>query len=163
MGKKKALSLKVLIWLGCYRRLLPFQDVQYADIDHMDEERDFTIDAVNFKGLPEYFNHLKNSGMRTIIILVRKTLIISYFQFKSYEQYPNKYIMWWCVWLMINKVGIFIIHFFFYFRTQYLLVTTLVMNPMTFSQMWVALLNGRRDLDMVIVPTLTQREPCLDG
>lgn len=47
-----------------------FQDVQYADIDHMDERKDFTIDPVNFNGLREYFNELRSQGMRTIIILV---------------------------------------------------------------------------------------------
>ncbi|XP_061182189.1 maltase-glucoamylase-like [Saccostrea echinata] len=44
-------------------------DVQYADIDHMDEQKDFTIDPVNFKGLKEYFDELRSEGMRTIIIL----------------------------------------------------------------------------------------------
>lgn len=47
-----------------------FQDVQYADIDHMDERKDFTIDPVNFNGLKEYFDELRSQGMRTIIILV---------------------------------------------------------------------------------------------
>ena len=46
------------------------QDVQYADIDHMDTQMDFTIDQVNFAGLPEYFEQLRDGGMRTIIILV---------------------------------------------------------------------------------------------
>ncbi|KAK3096704.1 hypothetical protein FSP39_002561 [Pinctada imbricata] len=45
------------------------QDVQTADIDHMDEEKDFTIDPVNFKELPEYFRKLREGGMHTIIIL----------------------------------------------------------------------------------------------
>ncbi|OWF38082.1 sucrase-isomaltase, intestinal-like [Mizuhopecten yessoensis] len=45
------------------------QDVQYADIDHMDERRDFTVDDVNFGGLQKYFKELQNEGMHTIIIL----------------------------------------------------------------------------------------------
>lgn len=47
-----------------------FQDVQYADIDHMDERKDFTVDQVNFNGLKEYFDELRSQEMRTIIILV---------------------------------------------------------------------------------------------
>ena len=38
---------------------IPF-DVQYADIDHMDERMDFTIDAVNFGGLPDYVKELQS-------------------------------------------------------------------------------------------------------
>ncbi|KAK7100863.1 probable maltase-glucoamylase 2 [Littorina saxatilis] len=44
-------------------------DVQYADIDHMDERMDFTINPNNFSGLSEYFDELRGAGMRTIIIL----------------------------------------------------------------------------------------------
>lgn len=44
-------------------------DIQYADIDHMDERMDFTIDDVNFSGLNNYFKSLQSGGMRTIIIL----------------------------------------------------------------------------------------------
>ncbi len=36
----------------------------------MDEQRDFTIDPVNYKGLPEYVDKLKTYGMHYIIILV---------------------------------------------------------------------------------------------
>ncbi|XP_023931126.1 maltase-glucoamylase, intestinal-like, partial [Lingula anatina] len=45
------------------------QDVQYADIDHMDERKDFTVDPVNFAGLQDYFTHLQDNGMHIIIIL----------------------------------------------------------------------------------------------
>jgi alpha-glucosidase (family GH31 glycosyl hydrolase) len=44
-------------------------DVQYADIDYMDAEKDFTIDSKNYQGLKEYFNQLNNEGVRTIVIL----------------------------------------------------------------------------------------------
>ena len=44
--------------------------MQYADIDHYDERKVFTIDKVNFAGIKEYFEELRNNGMRTIIILV---------------------------------------------------------------------------------------------
>ncbi|CAF0745626.1 unnamed protein product [Didymodactylos carnosus] len=44
-------------------------DVQYADIDYMDAEKDFTVDPINYKGLKEYFNELRAMGMHTIVIL----------------------------------------------------------------------------------------------
>ena len=44
--------------------------MQYADIDHMDERKIFTVDDVNFAGLNDYFVTLRDRGMRTIIILV---------------------------------------------------------------------------------------------
>ena len=46
------------------------QDVQYADIDHMDRRLDFTVDDVNFAGLNDYWQSLRAAGMRTVIILV---------------------------------------------------------------------------------------------
>ena len=49
---------------------LRLQDVQYADIDHMDRRLDFTVDDVNFAGLNDYWQSLRAAGMRTVIILV---------------------------------------------------------------------------------------------
>ncbi|XP_041359340.1 maltase-glucoamylase, intestinal-like [Gigantopelta aegis] len=60
-------------------------DVQYADIDHMDERKDFTIDMVNFKGLPDYFRELRNLGMKTIILL-DPTLISNETNYEPYEK-----------------------------------------------------------------------------
>nr|XP_045599911.1 maltase-glucoamylase, intestinal-like [Procambarus clarkii] len=45
------------------------QDVQYADIDHMDRRMDFTYDNISFAGLPEYIRQVKGQGLRFIIIL----------------------------------------------------------------------------------------------
>lgn len=45
------------------------QDVQYADIDHMDHRLDFTVDHVNFAGLEDYVREVKKEGLRFIIIL----------------------------------------------------------------------------------------------
>jgi alpha-glucosidase (family GH31 glycosyl hydrolase) len=45
-------------------------DIQYADIDHFEENLDFTYDQTNFKGLPEYIRELKGKGIHFIIILV---------------------------------------------------------------------------------------------
>ncbi|XP_069485323.1 lysosomal alpha-glucosidase-like [Ambystoma mexicanum] len=44
-------------------------DVQYGDIDYMDQQMDFTIDQVNYAGLPDYVKELKKDGMHYIIIL----------------------------------------------------------------------------------------------
>lgn len=46
------------------------QDVLFGDIDHMETSKDFTYDAVNYAGLPNYIDHLHSIGMRFITILV---------------------------------------------------------------------------------------------
>ncbi|KAG1696102.1 Maltase-glucoamylase, intestinal [Nymphon striatum] len=46
------------------------QDIQYADIDYMDEYMDFTYDKKKYKDFPEYIrNSSKSSDLRFIIIL----------------------------------------------------------------------------------------------
>uniref|UniRef100_A0A2K6KA59 Maltase-glucoamylase n=1 Tax=Rhinopithecus bieti TaxID=61621 RepID=A0A2K6KA59_RHIBE len=47
---------------------LPY-DVQHADIDYMDERRDFTYDPVNFKGFPEFVSDLHKNGQKLVIIV----------------------------------------------------------------------------------------------
>ncbi|KAL5015728.1 hypothetical protein ScPMuIL_005317, partial [Solemya velum] len=59
-------------------------DVQYADIDHMDERKDFTIDPINFPNLKQYFEELRAGGMRTIIIL-DPCLITNVSGYRPYE------------------------------------------------------------------------------
>uniref|UniRef100_A0A671MMF3 alpha-glucosidase n=1 Tax=Sinocyclocheilus anshuiensis TaxID=1608454 RepID=A0A671MMF3_9TELE len=44
-------------------------DVQYADIDYMERQMDFTLDKVNFKGLPALVDNMRAEGMRFIFIL----------------------------------------------------------------------------------------------
>ena len=63
---------------------IPF-DVQYADIDHMDERMDFTIDSVNFGGLPGYVKELQSRGMHFIIIL-DPALITNVTGYEPYEK-----------------------------------------------------------------------------
>ncbi|KAK7490533.1 hypothetical protein BaRGS_00018319, partial [Batillaria attramentaria] len=60
-------------------------DVQYADIDHMSERRDFTLDNVSFAGLPDYFRQLREGGMRTIIIL-DPALVSNYSDYEPYQR-----------------------------------------------------------------------------
>ncbi|PVD23121.1 hypothetical protein C0Q70_16384 [Pomacea canaliculata] len=70
-------------------------DVQYADIDHMSERRDFTIDNSSFAGLTDYFRQLRDGGMRTIIIL-DPALVSNYTNYEPYERMKavNGFIMW---------------------------------------------------------------------
>lgn len=44
-------------------------DVQFTDIDYMEGRKDFTIDKVNFDGLPQFADDLHAHGQRHIIIL----------------------------------------------------------------------------------------------
>uniref|UniRef100_A0A8C1QV97 alpha-glucosidase n=1 Tax=Cyprinus carpio TaxID=7962 RepID=A0A8C1QV97_CYPCA len=44
-------------------------DVQYADIDYMERQMDFTLDQVNFKELPALVDQMRADGMRFIFIL----------------------------------------------------------------------------------------------
>lgn len=46
------------------------KDVQYGDIDYMDEQRDFTISQENYAGLPDYVKQLQAGGKHYVIILV---------------------------------------------------------------------------------------------
>uniref|UniRef100_A0A673K9X0 P-type domain-containing protein n=1 Tax=Sinocyclocheilus rhinocerous TaxID=307959 RepID=A0A673K9X0_9TELE len=46
-------------------------DVQYADIDYMERQMDFTLDQVNFKGLPALVDQMRAEGMRFIFILTK--------------------------------------------------------------------------------------------
>ncbi|XP_077004171.1 maltase-glucoamylase isoform X1 [Tamandua tetradactyla] len=47
---------------------LPY-DVQHADIDYMEERKDFTYDPVDFKGFPEFVKDLHNNGQKLVIIV----------------------------------------------------------------------------------------------
>ncbi|XP_070644379.1 probable maltase-glucoamylase 2 [Bos indicus] len=44
-------------------------DVQYSDIDYMDEKKDFTIDGVAFSGLPGFAKELHKNGLKYVIIM----------------------------------------------------------------------------------------------
>lgn len=50
---------------------LLLQDIQYTDIDYMEDKKDFTYDKVNFAGLPEFADYLHAKGQKYILILVR--------------------------------------------------------------------------------------------
>lgn len=44
-------------------------DVQYGDIDYMDEQRDFTYDHDKYSGLPQFVDEMRASGKHYVIIL----------------------------------------------------------------------------------------------
>ncbi|KAJ8368022.1 hypothetical protein SKAU_G00080500 [Synaphobranchus kaupii] len=47
---------------------LPY-DVQYTDIDYMEDKKDFTYDAVKFRDLPQFADYLHAHGQKYILIL----------------------------------------------------------------------------------------------
>ena len=69
--------LWIAAWIGAVYTesifLLPKQDIQYTDIDYMEEKKDFTYDKVKFQELPEFYDYLHEKGQRYIPILVRST------------------------------------------------------------------------------------------
>ncbi|CAL8350989.1 unnamed protein product [Lota lota] len=47
---------------------LPY-DIQYTDIDYMEDKKDFTYDKINFAELPQFSDYLHEKGQRYILIL----------------------------------------------------------------------------------------------
>uniref|UniRef100_A0A3Q2Y893 P-type domain-containing protein n=1 Tax=Hippocampus comes TaxID=109280 RepID=A0A3Q2Y893_HIPCM len=47
---------------------LPY-DIQYTDIDYMEEKKDFTYDKVKFSELPQFADYLHEKGQKYILIL----------------------------------------------------------------------------------------------
>lgn len=50
---------------------MALQDIQYTDIDYMEDKKDFTYDKDKFKDLPQFAEYLHAKGQRYILILVR--------------------------------------------------------------------------------------------
>ncbi|CAL8361168.1 unnamed protein product [Merluccius merluccius] len=44
-------------------------DIQYTDIDYMEDKKDFTYDKIHFKELPQFADYLHEKGQRYILIL----------------------------------------------------------------------------------------------
>ncbi|KAF7699232.1 hypothetical protein HF521_003974 [Silurus meridionalis] len=66
---------------------LPY-DVQYTDIDYMENKKDFTYDLVKFKDLPQFADYMHAEGQKYILILdpaisINKTINGSY---ESYDR-----------------------------------------------------------------------------
>lgn len=56
------------VWSSMIDAGIPY-DVQYGDIDYMDEKKDFTYDPVAYAGLPEFVDQVHAHGQKYIIIL----------------------------------------------------------------------------------------------
>ncbi|XP_057648889.1 putative maltase-glucoamylase-like protein FLJ16351 [Chionomys nivalis] len=65
------------------KAVIPF-DVQYSDIDYMDEKKDFTIDEKAYSNLTELVKDLHDNGQKYVIILNP-----GIFKNHSYEAYRN--------------------------------------------------------------------------
>ncbi|KAF6720919.1 Maltase-glucoamylase, intestinal [Oryzias melastigma] len=67
---------------------LPY-DIQYTDIDYMEEKKDFTYDKVNFKELPAFADYLHEKGQKYILILdpaIATSKLIGDVAYESYDR-----------------------------------------------------------------------------
>ena len=65
-------------------------DVQYADIDYMDRQLDFTIDPISYPGLPDFTRKLQNEyNMRFVIILDPAISVNESITFNNPDDYPD--------------------------------------------------------------------------
>lgn len=67
---------------------IPF-DTQVTDIDYMEDKKDFTYDAVTFKGLPEFVKDLHDHGQKYVIILDPGIAISNRANGAPYETYTR--------------------------------------------------------------------------
>ncbi|XP_060802537.1 lysosomal alpha-glucosidase [Amyelois transitella] len=56
------------VWLNNRNAGIPF-DVQWNDIDYMQNRNDFTYDQVRYKGLPDFVKELHDAGMHYVMIV----------------------------------------------------------------------------------------------
>ncbi|XP_067392749.1 sucrase-isomaltase, intestinal [Emydura macquarii macquarii] len=71
---------------------IPYE-IQYTDIDYMEEKKDFTYDQVKFKDLPNFAVDLHNHGQKYIIILdpaIAITHLLNNNPYHSYERGESK-------------------------------------------------------------------------
>eukprot|EP00917_Polyrhabdina_sp_WS-2016_P030778 GHVP01065626.1.p1 GENE.GHVP01065626.1~~GHVP01065626.1.p1 ORF type:complete len:1088 (-),score=198.43 GHVP01065626.1:30-3293(-) len=64
---------------------IPF-DVQHHDIDYMDQQKDFTIDPINYQGLKEFDLLLQSEG-RSVVIMLDPALTFGHLQ--EYNDRPG--------------------------------------------------------------------------
>ncbi|XP_040043098.2 sucrase-isomaltase, intestinal [Gasterosteus aculeatus] len=67
---------------------LPY-DIQYTDIDYMEDKKDFTYDKVNFNELPQFADYLHAKGQRYILILDPAIAISKRVGNTPYESYDR--------------------------------------------------------------------------
>ncbi|RWS15303.1 lysosomal alpha-glucosidase-like protein, partial [Dinothrombium tinctorium] len=62
------LNNTIEVWNRTRNAFIPF-DVQWNDIDYMQNYNDFTVDPKRFNGLGEFVDHIHELGMRYVLIL----------------------------------------------------------------------------------------------
>ncbi|KAM9358900.1 sucrase-isomaltase, intestinal [Symphorus nematophorus] len=67
---------------------LPY-DIQYTDIDYMEDKKDFTYDKVKFSELPQFADYLHEKGQRYILILDPAIAISKRVGNASYDSYDR--------------------------------------------------------------------------
>ncbi|KAM4628069.1 sucrase-isomaltase, intestinal [Polymixia lowei] len=71
---------------------LPY-DVQYTDIDYMEDKKDFTYDKVKFTELPQFADYLHEKGQRYILILdpaIATSKMVGNASYGSYDRGTEK-------------------------------------------------------------------------
>jgi alpha-glucosidase (family GH31 glycosyl hydrolase) len=70
-------------------------DIQYADIEHMRDQMDFTLHPQKFIDLPDYFRELQAGGMH-VVPIVDPALLVTESTYKPYTNgfAKNVYIKW---------------------------------------------------------------------
>ncbi|XP_062242243.1 sucrase-isomaltase, intestinal [Platichthys flesus] len=71
---------------------LPY-DIQYTDIDYMEDKKDFTYDKVKFSELPQFADYLHEKGQRYILILdpaVATSKLVGNAPYGSYDRGTEK-------------------------------------------------------------------------
>ncbi|KAK7909767.1 hypothetical protein WMY93_014451 [Mugilogobius chulae] len=64
-------------------------DIQYTDIDYMEDKKDFTYDKVKFADLPKFYDYMHEKGQRYILILDPAIAISKRVGNTPYESYDR--------------------------------------------------------------------------
>uniref|UniRef100_A0A8C1GX57 alpha-glucosidase n=1 Tax=Cyprinus carpio TaxID=7962 RepID=A0A8C1GX57_CYPCA len=81
-------------------------DVQYADIDYMERQMDFTLDQVNFKGLPALVDQMRAEGMRFIFIL--QSMYTAEWWGEQIKDFYNNIMKFDGLWIDMNEPASFV-------------------------------------------------------
>uniref|UniRef100_A0A8C5BLD4 alpha-glucosidase n=1 Tax=Gadus morhua TaxID=8049 RepID=A0A8C5BLD4_GADMO len=76
---------------------LPY-DIQYTDIDYMEDKKDFTYDKNLFADLPQFADYLHEKGQRYILILLQGDAPYDTNAFRSHLFIQERAVQWLFVW-----------------------------------------------------------------